>query len=352
MLTIYQHCNIFFLHDWRGFQRIAIALIAVLSHIGKAYLIYIFFLFEAPNHNFLLHFCQMFDKLKQRWRVKGIDLILIITTFALGGSLCGYTGRKLLGLTEIDKGLLWVVLYVILLTLLWPLCVLMVSIPLGQFWFFKKYISKIFSKFKGRSYNTTLKKEQAVHIAIFASGAGSNAQKLIDHFAASPHIKVALVVCNKPGAGVINIANNNHIPVQLIEKASFFNGDHYLPILKQHDIKYIILAGFLWKVPEALVAAFPKKIINIHPALLPRYGGKGMFGHHVHEAVISNQEKESGITIHYVDEQYDNGAVIFQATCPVDTTDTADLLAGKIHELEHQYYPQVIEQLIQKQNRS
>lgn len=352
MLTIYQHCNIFFLPVWRGFQRIARTFIALLSHICKAYLIYIFFLIEAPNHNFLLHFCQMFDKLKQRWGVKATDLVLIITTFALGGSLCGYTGRKLLGLTEIDKGLLWVVLYVILLTLLWPISVLIVSIPLGQFRFFKKYIRKIFSKFKGRGQNTTAQNEQRVHIAIFASGAGSNAQKIIDQFAAAADIKVALVVCNKPGAGVINIANNYHIPVQLIERETFFKGDHYLPILKQYHIRYIILAGFLWKVPEALVAAFPKKIINIHPALLPKYGGKGMFGHHVHEAVISNREKESGITIHYVDEHYDNGAVIFQATCPVDNTDTADSLAEKVHALEHRHYPEVIAALIQKQNRS
>jgi phosphoribosylglycinamide formyltransferase-1 len=225
-----------------------------------------------------------------------------------------------------------------------------VSIPLGQFWFFKKYIGKIFGRFKRK--NAAESNSQPVHIAIFASGAGSNAQKIIDHFAASQDVKVALVVCNKPGAGVISIANKHQIPVQLIEKVSFFNGDHYLPILKQHHINYIILAGFLWKVPAELVVAFPKRIINIHPALLPKYGGKGMFGHHVHEAVISNKENESGITIHYVDEQYDHGAVIFQTTCHVNAADTADTLAGRVHELEHQYYPQIIEQLIQKQNRS
>jgi formyltetrahydrofolate-dependent phosphoribosylglycinamide formyltransferase len=288
----------------------------------------------------------MFEKLKQRWSVKGVDLVLIIATFALGGSLCGYTGRKLLGLTEIDKGLFWVVLYILLLTLLWPLCVLLVSIPLGQFWFFKKYIAKIFGRFGGNSKNKSVSSEQVIYLAIFASGAGSNAQKLIDHFAGSSYIKIALIVCNKPGAGVINIANHYHIPVQLIERETFFNGDHYLPILKQYHINYIILAGFLWKVPAALIAAFSKKIINIHPALLPKYGGKGMFGHHVHEAVINNKEKESGITIHYVDEQYDHGAVIFQTTCPVDETDTADSLAQKVHSLEHQHYPLVIEELL------
>lgn len=288
----------------------------------------------------------MFEKLKQRWGVNRADLALIITTFALGGSLCGYTGRKLLDLTEIDKGLFWIILYILLLTLLWPLCVLLISIPLGQFWFFKKYTVKIFGRFMGKSKNKPASNEQVIHLAIFASGAGSNTQKLIDHFAGSAYIKIALIVCNKPGAGVINIANHYHIPVQLIEKETFFKGDQYMPILKQYHISYIILAGFLWKVPEQLIAAFPKKIINIHPALLPKYGGKGMFGHHVHEAVISNKEKESGITIHYVDEKYDHGAVIFQATCPVDDTDTADSLAQKVHLLEHRHYPQVIEGLL------
>ena len=290
----------------------------------------------------------MFEKLKQHWNVKGFNLVLIITTFALGGSVCGYTGRKLLGLTDIDKGLLWVILYIFLVTLLWPLAVIVVSIPLGQFWFFKKYLRKIFGRFGAISKSATPLNEGTIRLAVFASGAGTNAQKLIDHFAGTPNIKIVLLVCNKAGAVVINIANNHHIPVQLIEKETFFNGDHYLPILKKCHIDYIILAGFLWKVPAQLIAIFPKKIINIHPALLPKYGGKGMFGHYVHEAVISNKEKESGITIHYVDEQYDHGTVIFQATCTVDATDTANSLADKVHLLEHQHYPEVIDKLIQK----
>lgn len=184
-------------------------------------------------------------------------------------------------------------------------------------------------------------------IAIFASGAGSNAQKIIDHFRDSDRIKVSLVVCNKPGAGVLQIAAKEEIPSLVIEKEKFFRGNAYTDELQEAGIDFIILAGFLWKIPAALIRAYPGKIINIHPALLPAYGGKGMYGHHVHQAVIDHQEKESGITIHYIDEQYDHGDIIFQAKCPVLASDTADSLAGRIHQLEHQHYPAVIEQLLQ-----
>lgn len=294
----------------------------------------------------------MFEKLKQRWKVNGVNLILIIATFAIGGSLCGRVSSWIIKYLPIETKWIEVVLFIIFCTLIWPLCVLLVSIPLGQFSFFKKYIVKIFGRFGSHPDNLPHADQPVIHLAIFASGAGSNAQQLINHFASSSTIKIALVVCNKPGAGVIHIANSNHIPVQLIEKETFFNGDHYLPALKQHHINYIILAGFLWKIPEVLVMAYPKKIINIHPALLPKYGGKGMFGHHVHQAVINNKEKESGITIHYVDEQYDHGATIFQTTCAVNENDTPDTLAQKVHQLEHQHFPVVIETLLQKQNRS
>lgn len=184
-------------------------------------------------------------------------------------------------------------------------------------------------------------------IAIFASGAGSNAQKIIDHFRDSDRINVSLVVCNKPGAGVLQIAAKEEIPSLVIEKEKFFRGNAYTDELQEAGIDFIILAGFLWKIPAALIRAYPGKIVNIHPALLPAYGGKGMYGHHVHQAVIDHQEKESGITIHYVDEQYDHGDIIFQAKCPVLESDTADSLAGRIHQLEHQHYPAVIEQLLQ-----
>ncbi len=285
----------------------------------------------------------MFEKLKRRWKVNGLNLALIITTFALGGSLCGYAGRKLLAFTQLEKDALWVFLYIIIITVLWPLSVLLISIPLGQFGFFKKYILKIFSRFGKKSKPIT-------RIAIFASGAGSNAQQIINRFKNHPSVKVALIVCNKPGAGVLTIASSHNIPSVLIDKERFFKGDAYLEELQKHQIDFIVLAGFLWKVPAALTAAYPQKIVNIHPALLPLYGGKGMYGHFVHEAVIAGKEKQSGITIHYVDELYDHGQIIMQATCTVDETDTPETLVQKIHQLEHRHFPEVVASLLEKQN--
>ena len=191
-----------------------------------------------------------------------------------------------------------------------------------------------------------------IQIAIFASGAGSNAQKIIDKFRDSSFIQIALIVCNKEGAGVLAIAEKENIPSLIISREQFFKGDAYLPVLKEHSIDIVVLAGFLWKVPVLLINAYPNKITNIHPALLPNYGGKGMFGHHVHEAVIAAKDKQSGITIHYVDELYDHGNIIFQATCDINETDTPSSLAGKIHGLEHLHYPRVVEEVAKMQNRS
>ena len=185
-------------------------------------------------------------------------------------------------------------------------------------------------------------------IAIFASGAGSNAQKIIEHFKDHKTIKVALVVSNKKDAGVLKIAQNNQIPSIIIEKEQFFKGDGYVTELKKYSINFIVLAGFLWKVPNSLIVVYQNKIINIHPALLPKYGGKGMYGHFVHEAVIAAKEKESGITIHFVDEMYDHGNTIFQAKCPITESDNADSLAAKIHQLEHAHFATIIENLIAK----
>lgn len=183
-------------------------------------------------------------------------------------------------------------------------------------------------------------------IVVFASGAGSNAAKIIRYFHHHNTIRVALIVCNKPGAGVIKIAEKEKIPVLLIEKEKFFHGDAYIKELQQLGVDLIVLAGFLWKIPPAVIKAFPGRIINIHPALLPKYGGKGMYGRFVHQAVIDNKETESGITIHYVDEVYDHGKIIFQATCPVQINDTPSSLAERIAVLEHEHYPKVIERVI------
>ena len=183
-------------------------------------------------------------------------------------------------------------------------------------------------------------------ISIFASGAGSNASRIIDYFSNSELARVSLVVCNKPGAGVISIAEKAGIPVLMIEKERFFKGDGYLPEMQQAGTSLLVLAGFLWKVPRTLINAFPRRIINIHPALLPKYGGRGMYGQYVHESVLNAGEMESGITIHYVDEHYDNGDIIFQTACPVLDTDSAGSLAQRIHQLEHLHYPIVIDDLL------
>lgn len=186
------------------------------------------------------------------------------------------------------------------------------------------------------------------NIAIFASGAGSNAQKIIDHFRNSAIARVHLILCNKPEAGVLTIAEKEGIPTILIEKTLFFQTDHYIKQLQEAGTDLIVLAGFLWKVPANLVQAFPDHIINIHPALLPKYGGKGMYGNFVHEAVINAGETESGITIHFVNEKYDDGAPILQERCTITPEDTPATLAAKIHLLEHQWYPVIVERLLTK----
>jgi phosphoribosylglycinamide formyltransferase 1 len=189
-----------------------------------------------------------------------------------------------------------------------------------------------------------------IKIAIFASGSGSNAKKIIEYLAsplsarrgAGGEAIVTLIVCNNPEAGVLRIAQEYNIPTLLINKEKFFRGNCYVDELKTARIDFIVLAGFLWKIPVDLIKAYHKKIINIHPALLPKYGGKGMYGRFVHEAVIAAKEKESGISIHYVDEVYDNGQIVLQATCLVDANETPETLAKKVQVLEHRHFPAAV----------
>lgn len=343
----------------------------------------------------------MFTRLQQKWKVNGWRLLLILITFAVGGSLCGYLGRIILNQLAINQPVIRIILYVVIVTILWPLCVIVISIPTGQFFFFRSYLKKMGQRIAGKkpaetevppvqetkapvtpTLSAAKQKQEAVpppkksfnfnpnspvagtqrrptdeelaqkarakafNIAVFASGAGSNAAKIIEYFKDKPGIRIGLIVCNKPGAGVLGIAEREGIPTLLIEKEQFFRGNAYVDELKAAGISFIVLAGFLWKVPAALVQAFSGRIVNIHPALLPNYGGKGMYGMHVHNAVIEAKEKESGITIHFVDEVYDHGAVIYQAICTISETDTPEMLAQKIHQLEHAHYPRVIEEVI------
>jgi phosphoribosylglycinamide formyltransferase 1 len=180
------------------------------------------------------------------------------------------------------------------------------------------------------------------NIAIFASGSGSNAENIIKYVEGNKEVKVALILTNNPNAGVLERAHRLSVPALVFNKTIFKDEAYMLEILSIHQIDYVILAGFLWLVPVYLIVAFPDKIINVHPALLPKYGGKGMWGHHVHEAVVANKEAETGITIHLVNEKYDEGRILFQAKCEVLGTDTPEDVAKKIHVLEFEHFPRVI----------
>lgn len=183
------------------------------------------------------------------------------------------------------------------------------------------------------------------NIVIFASGAGSNAQKIIDYFKENKKAKVVLIVCNNEKAGVLSIASRENIPLLAVERKRFLETG-YIPEITSYKPDIIVLAGFLWKIPEIIIHAFPSKIINIHPALLPAFGGKGMYGMAVHRAVIGSKAKESGITIHFVDEKYDHGKIILQEKCTVDENETPESLANKIHQLEHENYAKTINELL------
>ena len=286
----------------------------------------------------------MFERLQNKWKVNNLQLVLIISTFAVGGSSTGFIAKKIMNALPIDQDWIWVTVYLLLMTIIWPIAILVVSIPFGQFPFFIKYIRKIGNKM-GIGVLPPSKMNQK-RVAIFASGSGSNSSRIIAHFDGNPSVSVQLIVTNNSKAGVLDIAQKNNISTIIIDKKEFFSRNSYINELKSRKIDFIILAGFLWKIPDCLIKEYPEKIINIHPALLPKYGGKGMYGQFVHEAVIDNREKESGITIHYVDEVYDHGKVIFQASCPVLENDTPATLAKRIQGLEHEHYPVIIEQVL------
>lgn len=189
-------------------------------------------------------------------------------------------------------------------------------------------------------------------IAIFASGAGSNARKIHEHFKQNAKVSVNIIVSNKPDAPVLEFAKNQKIDTQVIDRQSFYHSEKILYELQKREIDLIVLAGFLWLVPEYLVRGFENRIINIHPALLPKFGGKGMYGANVHRAVKAAGETETGITIHFVNEKFDDGAIIFRASCAVDETDTPESIAQKVHSLEHRYFPKVIEKLLSDDSRT
>ncbi len=187
-------------------------------------------------------------------------------------------------------------------------------------------------------------------IAIFASGSGSNAQKIMEYFKYSSLAEVALVLSNNPDAYVLQRADNFEIPTHVFDRQAFYETDEIIDILKRLEIDLIVLAGFLWLVPQNLLKAFPNKIINIHPALLPKYGGKGMYGDRVHKAVLEAGDEEHGITIHFVNENFDEGEVIYQAKFKIESEDSLEIIKFKGQQLEHQHFPKIIENLLKKYN--
>lgn len=317
----------------------------------------------------------MFNRLQNKWGVSTRQFWIIFLIFGLTGTTTAIFTRFITGWLGMDASTSWVWKVSLRLGMLlfgYQCILLFYAALLGQWTFFWKYEQKLLKKlgiiggepavapkkraissplpqtarlFIEKGMNAPIKPPQT-RLAIFASGTGTNAEKIIQHFSGHPQIKVALIVCNKPGAGVTEIAQANQIPLQMIDKEPFFRGDGYTSQLKEKNIDFIVLAGFLWKIPETLINAYPDKIINIHPALLPKFGGKGMYGSKVHEAVIAMGEKESGITIHFVNEHFDEGKPIFQAKCPVEADDTPESLAQKVHRLEHTHFPVIVEQVV------
>ena len=185
-------------------------------------------------------------------------------------------------------------------------------------------------------------------IAIFASGSGSNAQKLMEHFKRSTDIEISLVLTNNADAYVLQRADNFEIPSHIFDKNEFYKTDEVIDLLKNLDIDFIVLAGFLWLIPKNLLEAYPGRIVNIHPAILPKFGGKGMYGDNVHNAVLAAGEAEGGITIHYVDEHYDEGEYIYQAKYKIDKNDNLEMVKFKGQQLEHLHYPRIVESLLKK----
>lgn len=190
-------------------------------------------------------------------------------------------------------------------------------------------------------------KQQMKRIVLFASGSGSNVENIANYFKGRSDVEIVAVYCNNSKAYVLERCKKLDIPSRLFGRKEFYESDVIVNELLHQKVDLIVLAGFLWLIPQDLVKAFPNRMINVHPALLPLYGGKGMYGHYVHEAVVANKDKESGITIHFVNEHYDEGKVIFQGRCTLEPTDTAEEVAKKVHQLEYEHFPAVIDQVLQ-----
>ena len=284
----------------------------------------------------------MFKNLQKKWNVSPKRLWVILAAFAIGGSLCGFLGKKIMAFTGIEKGVLYLACYIIVVTLSWPICVVLISSLLGEYPFFKNYLNNIYNKMIAKSANNKYK------IAVFASGGGSNAERIIKYFSneIESQISVDLLVTNKITAGAITKAENHGVPFILINDQDLEVPTTLIQTLKNKKITHIVLAGFLKKIPKDILNIYPNRIINIHPALLPKYGGHGMYGNNVHKAVKKNGDTETGISIHLVNEVYDEGKLVFQTSCNIDVDDTAESIAQKVLLLEHTHFAPVIKDWI------
>ncbi len=288
----------------------------------------------------------MLKRLKKHWKADNKKLFLILLTFTITGSLTAWFSNKIGVWLFLDKySFAWWLSKIMVFVFGYQVLILIIGFCLGQFPFFWNYEMKILNALGIKKIISGYENLQAKNICIFASGAGTNTQKIIDHFRNHPSIRVALIVCNNSKAGVTSIARQENIPLLLINRSGFYETG-YVNQLTTYQIDLVVLAGFLLKVPISLLKAYPGKIINLHPALLPAYGGVGMYGAAVHKAVIAGRSKESGITIHYVDDEYDHGEIILQKRCGLDENESVETLNGKIRSLEHENFAPTIEKLL------
>ncbi|MEO5985274.1 MAG: phosphoribosylglycinamide formyltransferase [Ferruginibacter sp.] len=287
----------------------------------------------------------MLNKLREKWGINSRRFFLVLCTFAVTGSFTAWIGNNISNWLNVERyTLAWWIFKIAVFGIGYQVLILFFGFCFGQFAFFWNFEKRLLA------HLGFIKKTSNIHLAIFASGAGSNAKKIIEYFKGSPDVRIVLIVSSNPNAGILDIAKEKDIESFICGKGE--TPATLLNILEKKKVNYLILAGYLKIVPPAIIKAFPKKIINLHPALLPSYGGKGMYGLNVHEAVINNKEKESGITIHFADELYDHGEIIFQEKCAVNENETPATLAAKIQALEHIWYSQVISSIIKKQNSS
>ncbi|MEO5500947.1 MAG: phosphoribosylglycinamide formyltransferase [Ginsengibacter sp.] len=267
-------------------------------------------------------------------------------TFAITGSLTAWLSNKIGVWLFLDKfSFAWWFSKIMVFIFGYQVLILIIGFGLGQFPFFWNYEKKILRSLHLLKKVNENEINPIKNICLFVSGTGTNAQKIIDHFKGHHSIRIVLMVCNNPKAGAITIAKQENIPLLLINKSSLLESP-FINQLSTYNIDLIVLAGFLLKIPDALLRNYPGKIINIHPALLPAYGGAGMYGAAVHKAVIADGQKESGITIHYVDGEYDHGEIILQKRFDLDENESIESLTGKIRSLEHENFAPTIEKLL------